>query len=190
MRKYWELLASIRLDNANYTGAASALEIGYTIDPPEERNQWTNLLELYTYLRVPLRTAKSLKTLMEKNAATDEDYIRIAQAYADTFRVDNAVSFLDSVISKNPSKDLLFEKAKILYDARRNKEAIKALDECLEVDPDNGYAHILKGFAAWDMGDWEKMKEAFTMAKNFSEYNLQARDALAVVEDLERARSK
>jgi tetratricopeptide (TPR) repeat protein len=190
MREYWQLLASIRLDKSNYRGAASALEIGYTIEPPTERDQWGNLLGLYTYLRVPLRTAKSLKTLMEENAATEEDYIKIAQAYADTLRVDKALSFLDSIISKNPSKDLLFEKAKILYDARRNKEAIKALDECLEVDPDNGYAHILKGFAAWDLEDWEKMKEAFTMAKNFREYKVQAKDALAIVEDLERARSK
>jgi len=190
MRKYWQFLAGIRLDESNYRGAASALEIGYTIEPPEERNQWTNLLDLYTYLRVPLRTAKSLETLMEENAATEEDYIRIAQAYADTFRVDKAVSFLDSVISKNSSKDLLFEKARILYDARRNKEAIKALDECLAVDPDNGYAHILKGFAAWDMEDWKKMKEAFIMAQNFSKYKVQAKEALAVVEDLERARSE
>jgi tetratricopeptide (TPR) repeat protein len=190
MSKYWQLLASIRLDKSNFKGAASALEIGFTIEPPEERNQWANLLDLYNYLRVPLRTAKSLKTLMEMNAATEEDYIKIAQAYEATLRVDEAVSFLDSVISKNPSKKLLFEKAKILYDARRNKEAIKALDECLKVDPDNGYAYVLKGFAAWDMEDWKKMKEAFTMAQDFSEYKIQAREALAVIEDLERARSE
>jgi tetratricopeptide (TPR) repeat protein len=189
MRKYWELLAGIRLDKSNYRGAASALEIGFTIEPPEERNQWTNLLDLYNYLRVPLRTAKSLETLMKMNAATEEDYIRIAQAYEATFRVDKAVSFLESVISKNPSKKLLFEKARILYDARRNKEAIEVLDEYVKADPDNGYAYILKGFAAWDMEDWKKMKEAFTMAQNFSEYKLQAREALAVVEDLERAKS-
>jgi tetratricopeptide (TPR) repeat protein len=189
MRRYWELLAAIRLDKSNYRGAASALEIGFTIQPPEERNKWANLLDLYNYLRVPLRTAKSLETLMKMNAATEEDYIRIAQAYEATLRVDKAVSFLESVISKNPSKKLLFEKARILYDARRNKEAIEVLDECLRADPDNGYAYVLKGFAAWDMEDWKKMKEAFTMAQNFSEYKLQAREALAVVEDLERAKS-
>ncbi len=189
-RNYWQLLASIRLDESDYTGAASALEIGYTIEPPGKRIEWANLLDLYSYLKVPLRIAKSLETLMEKDAPTEEDYIKISQAYADTFRVDEAVSFLDSVISKNPSKGLLFQKAKILYEARRNKEAIKAFDECLEVDPDNGYIHVLKGFAAWDMEDWETTKEEFTIAEDFKEYRTQAKDVLAVIEDLERARSE
>ena len=189
-KKYWQLLADLRITYSDYAGAASALEIGYRIEPPESRKDWNYLLELYSYLNVPLRIAKCLESILEEGASNEDDQIRISQMYANTMRVDKAVSYLDSLISKNPSEKLLIQKAQILYDARRNKEAIKALDECIEFAPKNGLAYYIKGFTAWDMEDWETAKEAFTMAKNFKEYSAQSKDALAILADLDRAKTE
>ena len=189
-KRYWQLLADLRLDNSDYAGAASALEIGYRVEPPENRNEWNYLLDLYNYLNLPLRTAKCLESILEKGASNEDDQIKISQMYANTMRVEKAVSYLDSLISKKPSEKLLMQKAQILYDARRNKEAIKALDECIEFAPKNGLAYYIKGFTAWDMEDWETAKEAFTMAKNFKEYSAQSKDALAILADLDRAKTE
>jgi tetratricopeptide (TPR) repeat protein len=187
---YWQLLANMRIEREDYRGAASALEIGYTVEPPKEKKDWTNLFDLYTYLNVPMRIAKNLEEILEKNASEQEDHIRIAKAYASSHRIEKAVAYLDKIISQEPSVKLVLEKARILYDARRNNEAIKVLDECIALDPLQYEAYMLKGFAAWDLKDWDLARDAFENAQGSKQYGRQAEDALAVMDDLDRAKAE
>jgi tetratricopeptide (TPR) repeat protein len=187
--EYWDYLYQIRMSKEDYLGGTSALEIQYHIKDPENKDSWRTLTELYTYLNVPLRAAEDLPKSFEDNAG-DSQYIKVAQAYANAYRVDEAVAYLDGLIAKKPSSTLMLEKGLLLFNARRNEEAIKALDECIEFAPETGYAYMLKGFAAWDLMDWDTAREAFQGALNIPDYKAQAKNAMSFMDDLEEARTE
>jgi Flp pilus assembly protein TadD len=105
-------------------------------------------------------------------------------------KIDDAVAYLDSVIDKKPNSDLMLEKGRILYKARRNEEAIKAFDELIAFDPDVGEAYMLKGNAAWDLKDWDLAKQAYRKGREFSDYRPQAKNLLDFIESIEEAKNK
>ncbi|MDB9823127.1 tetratricopeptide repeat protein, partial [Deltaproteobacteria bacterium] len=131
-----------------------------------------------------------MEVALEKGASEEADHIKIAKAYASTHRVEKAVAYLDKIISQKPSATLVLEKARVLYDARRNMEAIQVFDECIAIDSTQYEAYMLKGFAAWDLEDWDTARDAFEQARNSKEYGVQAKDAIAVMDDLDRAQEE
>jgi tetratricopeptide (TPR) repeat protein len=184
---YWQWLFNIRIEKEDYLGGTSALEIQYHIKPPEDKDLWKNLTDLYGYLNVPLRVAEDLPKSFQDKVLEDE-YIQVARAYASAMRIDKAVSYLDGQISKNPTSGLMLEKGRLLLNARRNEDAIKALDECIEFDPNNGEAYLYKGFAAWDLEDWDTTRDAFEGALDVKDYKEQAKNYLSFMDDLEEAK--
>lgn len=184
---YWQSLSDIRMEKEDYLGGTSALAIQYRIKPPEDKDSWKTLTDLYNYLQVPLRVAKDLPKSFE-DKVQEEEYIKVARAYANALRIEKAVSYLDDLISKNPTSGLMLEKGRLLYNARMNKEAIKALDECIEFDPENGQAYLYKGFAAWDLEDWDTTRDAFEGALDVKDYKEQAKNYLSFMDDLEEAK--
>lgn len=187
--EYWILYAQMRLDQEDYRGGASALEIAYHIKQPTRITRYEELADLYNYLNAPLKAAKSLEiALREKKSDEDQLTQKIVQIYTRAQRFDIALSYLDKMIAQNPTEKLYFEKARLLYDIRRMDEAIDALDECLKLNRKMGDALILKGFAAWYLKDWDKARDAFNAASDIKSVRLQADDALAVLDDLESAK--
>lgn len=185
--KYWQWLFNLLMEKEDFLGGTSVLEIQYHIKPPEDKDMWRNLTDLYTYLNVPLRVAKDLpKSFQDK--VEEAQYIQVARSYASAMRIDKAVSYLDGLISKNPTSGLMLEKGRLLVNARRNKEAIKALDECIEFDPENGQAYLYKGLVAWDLEDWDAARDAFSGALNIKAYKAQAQSYLSFIDDLEEAK--
>ena len=187
--KYWQWLYNVRMQKEDYLGGTSALAIQYYIEPPEKKGDWKQLTDLYTYFNVPLRVAKTLPKSFE-NGVEESQHIQIARAYANAERIDEAVAYLDGVISKNPSSTLMLEKGRILFNARRNKEAIEALNDCIKFDPDNGDAYLYKGYAAWDLKDWETTREAFEGALDVPETKALAKEYISFMDDLDEAKNE
>lgn len=185
---YWQLLAQLRLNKEDYKGGAGALEISYHIKAPRRPKGWEDLADLFAYLNAPLRTAKSLEKAYKKEAPDRQQGLQLVDAYARALRVDKAISRLDKIIAEKPTAQLYFEKGKLLYDALRVKDTIVALNEATKLDPDNGEAYVLKGFAAWDLMDWKGARKAFDAALRMKKHRLQAEDALAVLDDLDSAK--
>lgn len=194
-KKYWKLLAGIYGEKDDYTGVAAAYEIATRIKLPEDKSEWQNLIEIYNYLGLPLRSAVSIQMGLDLLAAAsteEEQQIKIAEAYARGARVDKAVSYLDSVIAKNPSYTLKIKKATILYEARRNEEAMAALEDCI-AEKANAYdAYYMKGWVAWDMKDWDVAERAFEEASVSREETIRyyAENALEMLKSLEKAKSE
>jgi Tfp pilus assembly protein PilF len=182
---YWQLLANMNLEDEDYMGVTSALEIAYTIKKPEKR-QLENLDGLYAYLNVPLRLAKNIQ---KRSDRTENDNKKMIDAYLSVLRVDKAASVIDEMNKNKKDADLLLQKGKIYYEARKNKDAIKAFDECIALNPNKIEAYMLKGFAAWDLEDWKLAKECFRKAVTDKEYKKQATELVSVIESLEEAKA-
>jgi tetratricopeptide (TPR) repeat protein len=189
-KKYWNLMAAIYLDQANYNSAASALEIGTWVKPPDKENEWKHLIDLYNYLRLPLRSAKSIQKGLVQGGDNSGALIMVADAFARGMRVDEALAYIDSVLSNKPNFRLLLAKGRILYEARRNQAAIAVFDECLSMNPKAWEAYVMKGWAAWDQKDWKTAKRAFSMALSSKKFKAQAKEALEMLDSLDEAKSK
>ena len=189
-KKYWNLMANIYLDQADYNAAASAFEIGTWVKPPDKENEWKNLIDLYNYLNLPLRSAKYIQKGLVQGGDKSEAPIMVADAFARGMRVEEAIAYIDSVHSNKPNLQLLLKKGRILLEARRNQAAIAVFDKCLSMNPHAWEAYVMKGWAAWDQKDWKTAKRAFSMALSSKKYKAQAKDALEMLDSLEEARSK
>lgn len=187
--QYWKLLGNFRLDKEDYTGAGAALEIDSDIEPPETLKKGKFLVDMYRALNVPLRVAREMNRLLknEKNPK-DEDYIMIASAYAQAMKTDEAVAYLDKILAKEHSTKLMMNKAQILYQARRYKQAIIAYDEVIDADPKIGEAYFWKGWSAVELKDWLTAKEAFRNALEDKKFREGAKNAIDVLENLDEAR--
>jgi len=180
---YWSLLSQIRLDREDLMKGTSDLEIAYRIEAPRRQRQWGNLGELYRYVRAPLMEARCYEEAY-KGDDGPEGYIRIAKAYEDALRYDEAVKILDEGIKKNPSADLYFEKGQLLYNAARFSEAVEAFEECVKLDRKRGDAYTIMGFAAWSLQNWDKARTAFADASRIPKYRAQANSAIEALKPL------
>ncbi len=189
---YWQTLIYLSQEKGDNEGVVSAYEISAHVKPPKKEKEWKSLINNYRFMGLPLRTAKTvLGFLKSAEKPKDEDYILIAQSYAQAFKVDEAVAYLDKIIAQNPSQDLMFEKAKILYSARRNKETIKAVEELSDKYKNAGQAYMMMGYAAWDLRDWDTAKKAYRKARDVSkDLRAPANEILEVIQNLEEARDK
>jgi tetratricopeptide (TPR) repeat protein len=180
---YWTLLSQIRLDRNELTTGTSDMEIAYRIEAPKRQKQWGNLGELYRYVRAPLMEARCYQEAY-KGDDDPKGYIRIAKAYEDALRYDEAIKTLDEGIRKNPSADLLFEKGQLLYRAARFKEAIEALKECVKLDRKRGDAYTIMGFSAWMLKDWDEARTAFANASRIPKYKAQSNSYIEALKPL------
>ncbi len=181
---YWSLLSQVRLDRNDLTTGTSDLEIAFRIEAPKKQRQWRNLGELYRYVRAPLMEARSWKAAY-RDEDDPEGYTRIAKAYEDALRYDEAIQTLNEGIEKNPgSADLLFQKGLLLYHAVRFREAIEAFKKCVKLDPKRGEAYTLIGFSAWSLKDWDEARSAFAKASRIPKYRTQANSAMEALDKL------
>ena len=131
--KYWKYLAQIRMKREEWQTAASDWEISHRVEAPKRQSEWMILGDLYTTaVNAPLIGARCYKEAYKDNSA-EKGYLSISRVYQTAYRYDEAIKTLDKGIKKNPmSATLLLEKGRVLYEARRYKEAVAALKECVK----------------------------------------------------------
>ena len=185
----WQQLGIIRQAKEDYPGLAGALEIRNAIKPPEKPEQWKQTISIFQSVNLPLRVARSIELSLKGGNAKEADYIKIADAYAKAMKTDKAVDYLNNLIKKSPSPALMLKKAEIIYNTRRNKEAIAACDEVIAVNPNATAAYFMKGNAAWDMEDWATMEDSFKKIQGDKDYKAYAKNALEFILSLEEAKT-
>ncbi|MBN1907649.1 MAG: tetratricopeptide repeat protein [Deltaproteobacteria bacterium] len=185
---YWQQLGMVRQAKEDWYGMAGAMEIRTNIKPPEKTADFKEIYNIYNSLNLPLRVIKGIEMSAKDKALEEKEYLQIADAYARAMKIDKAVSYLDKQIQKKPSSALMLKKAEILLNARKNKEAIKACDDLIAFNPNEGGAYKIKGLASWDLEDWEGMRVAFTRAQSFKEHRREAEDGLDYLKSLDEAK--
>lgn len=194
-KKYWEFLGYARSEKEDFEGTAACFEIATRVQQPDDTSEWQKLIDLYNYIGLPLRSARSIQEgidILAKASTEEEQHIAVAEAYARGLRVDKAVASLDSAIAKNPSYALKLKKAEILYNARRNQEALAALDDCIATNKEAYEAYYMRGWIAWDMKDWDTAIEAFDAAAASRDNNIRinATNALDMLASLNKAKNE
>ncbi|MFO7596770.1 MAG: tetratricopeptide repeat protein [Desulfocurvibacter africanus] len=182
---YWELLGKLNLDREKYAKATAALEVCYRLKEPS-RQELERLADLYAYMQAPLRAALTLKRAYGPNA-DERQTLRMAALYAQAGRIDTAMRELErSALGGSP--ELLLEKGKLLFQARRFAEAVSALEVCLHAAPRNADARLYRALCAWELKDWPTARLEFRRVAESKSHQAQARGALAALENLESSR--
>ncbi len=187
--KYWNFLSLIRQEREDYYGMAGAFEIHSYVKPPEKESEWNQLISMQHNLGLTLKEAKNLRKSINDDINKEDEQIKIADLYARALKIDKAVSYIDDILKKKPSSNLMLKKAEILSNARRNEELIAVCDELIAVNKDagDGKVYYLKGNAAWDLEDWDTMEQAFKRAQSYKEYKAYAKYALGFINSLAEA---
>jgi len=183
---YWNLLARLHINRDNYRDAATALNIAYEIKPPEPES-WENLADLYFYLNAPLKAGDCIAKGYGGEFSA-EQCEKLAHAYARSLRYDKAVEYINKAIEKDPAADRYKMQATFYYRDRRFPNALASFEKAIKHAPKDDWAHLMLGFCAMAVDDWELAQKAFSGATTSEKYGSWAKSALAMVDDLIDAR--
>ncbi len=190
--KYWKLLSNLRMKKEEWKTAASDLEISHRVEIPERQKDWLVLGELYVRaVNAPLMGARCYKEAY-RGDSDEKGYLDISRIYQRGYRYDEAVKVLDEGIMKNQkSSTLLFEKGRVLYEARRYKESVEALKDCVKAAPESGDAYFQMGLSAWTIKDWDTARTAFVKAEQLSEkYRVQCSSVISILDELNEEKAE
>jgi tetratricopeptide (TPR) repeat protein len=178
-RRYWKLLAQVRLKREEYRKAACALEIAYKLEPPDPSG-WKDLANIYASIDAPLQAAEALERSCGGSCSIEENK-RLARLYSRACRYEQAISSLDRALKHSASADLYLEKGRLCYRAGRFEAALSALRESLELSPDRHEARLWLGYTAWQLRDWDLAKRCFARVPDHTDVGEQAQNGLRSV---------
>jgi len=178
-RRYWKLLAQVRLKREEYRKAACALEIAYKLESPDPSG-WKDLANIYASIDAPLQAAEALERSCEGSCSIEENK-RLARLYSRACRYEQAIASLDRALKHSASADLYLEKGRLCYRAGRFEAALSALRESLELSPDRHEARLWLGYTAWQLRDWDLAKRCFARVPDDTEVGEQAQSGLQTV---------
>ena len=178
---YWELLAKLHLEREEFAKAAGALEICYRLRQPSAK-ELERLASLYAYADAPLMATATLRRAGVADAAMG---VRLAGLYASAGRMNEALLQLSRY---GRSAEMAEKRGRMLYQARRFKEAEDELSEALGRDAAAAECRFLLGMCAWERRDWAAAKTNFKKISGDKAFARRVKAPLAVIEDIEAAR--
>jgi tetratricopeptide (TPR) repeat protein len=178
-RRYWRLLAQVRLKREEYRKAACALEIAYKLEPPEPAG-WKDLANIYASIHAPLQAARALERACGDSCSIKE-LRRLSRLYSRACRYEQAISCLDRALEHSASAALYLEKGRFCYRAGRFERARSALRKSLELAPDRHEASLWLGYTAWQLRDWDLAKRCFARVPDDTDVGQQAQNGLQSV---------
>ena len=178
---YWRLKAQIALQQEQYTEAASALEVILRLHG-DSRDDLTQLAGLYRYMQAPLRAA-DLLTRAYGSAPAAEQSLELARLYHQGYAYDQALAAVDTGLQLAPhNAELRSFKAQLLYDRGSYQQLLS-----LSATATTPRQHLLQGYAAWQLGQWQTARSHFKQALSDRRFRSQARNALDVLDLLAQA---
>lgn len=175
---YWRLQTQLHLHQQAYAKAASSMEVMLRLQPPSD-SELRQLAEVYRYLQAPLRCGQLLEQL-HGEAVTAKQQHEIATLYQQGFDYSHALTLVRKGLQQWPNDPALSTlHAQLLYTQRNYQQLIElpSFDQ-----QTTGQQQILKGYAAWHLGLWEKAQTNFRLATSDQQYRTQAKNALEVLE--------
>lgn len=175
---YWRLLSQLHLQRKQYREAVMAMEVMYQLSPPSS-DDLKNLAELYSYLNLPLRSAKLLRQIYGKHLAPAQ-IKELAGLYQRGFDYQNALATMAQGLKAHPDDaGLQILRTQLLYE-KGDYQAL--VNENASMSPPSAQERLLQGYAAWHLGRWRLAQKYFKQALRDAHYRTWAKNALDALE--------
>ncbi len=186
--QYWKLLAQVYLSKQDYQQAANALQISYQLNPPEDQG-WEELSDLYAYLNAPLRAAQAWEKIGFEDFDS-KDYLHLSRLYAQGYRYNKALKYIDKAIGKSSRYSLIIEKGQLCYRAGRYRQALEVFRKAKQLGKNKGETFLWLGYTYWQLEEWPQAREAFVRAGKFSSMEKKAKNGLDAIEYILEAKNE
>ncbi len=177
---YWKGLAHTRLQQGDKDGAIAALEIASRLHGATEREK-RELAQLYHYASAPLLALETQKTLPN---TTESSRMRLRCLE----RANRNLELAAYAAEQNraaPNAELCWIEGVAHYRAGKRPEARRAFVRGAELAGNDAQrCRLMVGLLAWEAGDFQAAREAFSCLSDSSVYGSQARQALDALDSL------
>jgi tetratricopeptide (TPR) repeat protein len=180
---YWKQLAQLNLYQEKYSEAAAALEIAYRWEVPST-SELEQLADLYVYLNLPLRAAETLEINREIRK-TGQGLERLARLYWQGGLYERADNCLSKKLETWPDAKTYQLRAAWFYERSEHRKALDLLRTACKKYPDHPDFYPARGFAAWQLEDWEEANRSFQTARRFPSTRAAADSALEIIKMLQ-----
>lgn len=189
-KQYWTQLSSVYLELNKDKKALAVLELAHTKGVLNKTSDWKQLAQLYLYLNIPYEGAKVLQEGIDKGIidADKENLELLGNAWYAAHELDNALEAFKRAGKLSTDGKLDMRRAYLLVDKEEWTEAREALKSALDKGgiKDEGNAYILLGMSHYELGDYDKARDAFHKAMNYDDARKAAGQWLKYVEDAEK----
>ena len=147
----WHLLYQFNVGRGDYRRAAVALTVtGYLRDLTREESR--QLGDLYAVVGTPALSLEAYRSVLGEEPSA-ENYEKLVSACLASHRPDEALSILDEALAVTSSERLWSLKGDVHYLKKEYREAGEAFAHVLNLEQDNGRAHLMVGYCAIELGN-------------------------------------
>ena len=147
----WHLVYQFNVGRGDYQRAAVALTVtGYLRDLTREESR--QLGDLYAVVGTPALSLDAYRSVLGAEP-TAQNYEKLVSACLASHRPDQALAVLDEALAVTSSERLWSLKGDVHYLKKEYREAGEAFAHVLNLEEDNGRAHLMVGYCAIELGD-------------------------------------
>ncbi len=183
----WKILARLYIDKKDYKNAAAAMEV-YSVLGESDRDEKVLLGDLYMMAGVPSKAARQYESLL--SGGKPSDYEKAASAYIAARKPEKAADVLGRGLEAYPTSRMWEMLAGVRYGREDFREAYRAFEQSARTDPKNSRAHLMMGYCALRMDDFQAARRSFSEAARSPAHAEEAKKMLEKLESLEMASTK
>ncbi len=183
----WKIIARLYIDNKDYKNAAAAMEVFSILGAPD-RDEKVLLGDLYAMAGVPSKAARQYESLLV--GGKPSDFEKAASAYVSARKPEKAADVLGRGLEACPTSRMWEMLAGIRYGQGVFREASLAFEQSARMDPKNPRAHLMMGYCALKLDDFQAARLSFSEAARFPAHAEEAKKMLEQLESLEMASTK
>ncbi len=175
--EYWKQLQGIYFEIKQDREALAALSIAHRNGLLAKESDFKNLASIFMLLDIPLRAAEVMTEGLEKNIVekTQRNYEFLSDAWLLARELDEAIAAQQRAAEIAGDGKVWMRLAQMLAQEERWKAAIEAVDKALQAGLENaGPAYMVKGQAAFNLGQPKTAIAAFNQAKRYEKTRKQA----------------
>lgn len=181
--KWWKGLAHLYLLENRYRPALVALTVKGFLAPLTAQEERV-IADLNMTLDVPIQAVRFYEKVAGEKFDQDIAF-SIAQGYIRIHRPENALKWVEKgLLKEKKNLRLMFLKGDLLYKLERYRQAAAAFELAARGKRNPGWAWLMAGYAAWNVGDLEKSRLAFKHAAKYPKQKDPAQRALGQLDSL------
>lgn len=192
-KDYWMQLTSILVQLGNERDARAVLSLAYRRGLLDRQSEIKQLAGMQQQHDAPRKAAEIMQEGLEQGIVENskQNWEMTAGAWYEARELDKALEAYERAGRQASEGKLDLQRGFILVDLERWEEAEQALERALELgglsNNETGNAHLLRGTAKYNLGQYDDALEAFNKATNYGRVESAAREWINHVQE-ERSR--